>query len=230
MTSIESIIDRQLKRWEFQKLMAAKEAERKPRFRPVITVSRTLGARGEEIASRMAELTGFHLMDREIIDVIASDFGIQTKMVELFDETTRSELESWFDGIIRGRIIDSSDYLKSLAKALGSIMRHGETILMGRGANIIIGPGKGFHVRIVAPTARRIARISEERNIVDDEAEKLIIENDVRQLKFIKKSFGVEIDDPVLYDLIINSDMIDIDGAAELALLAYGKKERVLTK
>ncbi|MEE9552799.1 MAG: cytidylate kinase-like family protein [candidate division Zixibacteria bacterium] len=230
MTSIESIIDRQLKRWEFQKLMAAKEAARKQRFRPVITISRTLGARGEEIGSRMAELTGFHLTDREILDAIASDFGIQSKIVELFDETTRSELESWFDGIIRGRIIDSSDYLKSLAKTIGSIMRHGETILMGRGANIIIGPGRGFHVRVVAPLAKRIARISEERNITDDEAEKLITENDIRQAKFIKKSFGVDIDDPVPYDLVLNSDMIDIDGAAELALLAYGKKERVLAR
>jgi len=227
MTSIESIIDRQMKRWEFQKLMVSREAERKPRFRPTITVSRTLGARGEEIAARLAELTGFHLIDREIIDAIASDFGIQRKMVELFDETTRSELELWCDGIIRGRIIDSSDYLKSLAKTIGSIMRHGETIILGRGANIIIGPGKGFHIRIVGTPARRIARISQERNITDDEAEKLVTENDARQSRFIKKSFGADIDDPTMYDLVINSDIIDIDGAAELAMLAYGKKERV---
>ena len=230
MTSIESIIERQLKRWEFQRLMAAKETERKPRFRPVITISRTLGARGEEIAERLTELSGFHLVDREIIDAIASDFGIQSRMVELFDETTRSELESWFDGIIRGRIIDSSDYLKSLAKTIGSIMRHGEAILMGRGANIIIGPNRGFHVRVVAPLAKRIASISAERNITDDEAEKLITENDTRQAKFIKKSFGVDIDNPTLYDLVINSADIGIDGAVELALLAYGKKERALTK
>jgi len=229
MTSIESIIDRQLRRWEFQRLMAAKEAERKPKFRPAITVSRTLGARGEEIAQRLAELTGFHLMDREIIDAIASDFGIQTRMVELFDETTRSELESWFDGIIRGRIIDSSDYLKSLAKTIGSIMRHGETILMGRGANIIIGPNRGFHIRVVAPMAKRIMVICQERNITDDEAEKLIAENDNRQIKFIRKSFGADIDDSTLYDLVINSDAIGIDGAVELALLAYGKKEPALS-
>jgi len=230
MTSIESIIDRQLKRWEFQRLMSAKEAPKKPGFRPIITVSRTLGSRGEEIAARLAALTGFHLMDREILDAIASDFGIQSRMVELLDENTRSELESWFDGIIRGRIIDSSDYLKSLAKTIGSIVHHGEAILIGRGANIIIGPKRGFHIRVVAPREKRIERIAVERKISADAARGLIEESDSRQTKFIKKSFGVEINDPALYDLIINSDTIDIDGAAELALLAYGKKERMLSR
>jgi len=218
-----------MKRWEFQRLMAKNEAVAKPRFRPAITVSRSSGAWGEEIAMRLSQLTGFHVVDREILDTIASDFGIQSKIVELFDETTRSELESWFDGMFRGgRIIDSSDYLKSLTKTIGSIMNHGETILMGRGANIIIGPGRGFHIRVVAPMAIRVTRVSRERNITDDEAEKIISENDEHQVRFIKKSFGCDINDPTLYDMIINSENIDIDGAAEMALLAYGKKERAI--
>jgi cytidylate kinase len=230
MTSIESIIDRQLKRWEFQKLMASREVDDKPKFRPIITVSRTFGSFGEEIAARLAELTGFRLLDREILDAIASDFGIQSRMVELHDENTRSELESWFDGIIRGRIIDSSDYLKSLAKTIGSIMTHGETILIGRGANIIIGPARGFHVRIVAPLETRIKRISSDTGVSAEEAAKTIEENDSRRMKFVKKSFGVDINDPARYDLIINSGTVDIDGAVELAMLAYGKKERELSR
>jgi len=227
MTSIESIIDRQLKRWEFQRQMEIKEPPEKPHFRPVITVSRSLGARGEEIAGALARLAGFHLMDREIIDVIASDFGIQSRMVELFDEHTRSELESWFDGMFRGgRIIDSSDYLKSLTKTIGTIMRHGETILMGRGANIIVGPERGYHIRVVAPLAKRIARIASERNINENQAEKIVAENDSDQKKFIEKSFDVDINDPSLYDLTINSDNVDIDDTAEIVLLAYSRKEK----
>ncbi len=100
---------------------------------------------------------------------------------------------------------------------------------MGRGANIIIGPNRGFHIRVVAPMAKRIMVICQERNITDDEAEKLIAENDNRQIKFIRKSFGADIDDSTLYDLVINSDAIGIDGAVELALLAYGKKEPALS-
>lgn len=230
MTSIEAIIDRQLKRWEFQKHMAAREAAENHRARPIITISRTLGSRGDEIASRLAELTGFHLMDKEILDAIASDFGTQTRMIELLDENTRSELESWFDGIIRGRIIDSSDYLKALAKTVGSIMRHGEAILIGRGANIIVGPQRGFHIRVVAPIESRVKKIAAEKNISAEEARKMIDEVESTKTKFIRKSFDRNIDDPSIYDLVINSDSLDLEDAAELALLAYGRKERVLSR
>lgn len=231
MKSIEAIIDRQLKRWEFERrMMAAREPDESPRIRPIITVSRTLGSRGDEIASRLAALTGFHLMDREILDAIASDFGIQSRMIELLDENARSELETWFGGIIRGRIIDSSDYLKSLAKTIGSIMRHGDAILLGRGANIIVGPARGFHIRVVAPIESRIKRIAAERNIDPEKASEIIDETESTKSKFIKKSFGRNIDDPTIYDMVINSDSIDIEDAAELALLAYGKKERQLSR
>ena len=228
MPSIEAIIDRQLKRWELQKLMAQRKPEEKPGIRPIITVSRGLGAGGEEAAAKLSELTGFQLMDREVLDAIVNDVGFQSRMVEMLDEDARSELESWVYGMITGRIVDRSDYLKSLTKIIGSVLKYGETIIVGRGANIIIGKDRGFHVRITASPETRAENLTKCNEIQIEEAKTLVDESDKKRQNFIRKSFGADIDDPVLYDLVINTDSLDINDAVELALLAYGKKEKVL--
>ncbi|UCE65500.1 MAG: cytidylate kinase-like family protein [Candidatus Zixiibacteriota bacterium] len=228
MASIEAIIERQLKRWELQQQMLKEKPKEKPRLRPIITVSRGYGAHGEEVARKLSELTGFQLLDREILDAIINDIGIQNKMVELFDEDTRSELESWFYGMITGRIVDKSDYLKSLTKTIGSILKYGEAVIVGRGANVIVGQDKGFHLRVTASMKRRANTIAERLGISYEKAFKQIEESDKRKAAYFKKSFGVDINDLTLYDLVISTDSLSVDDVVELALLAYGKKERAL--
>jgi hypothetical protein len=228
MTSIEAIIDRQLRRWELQQQMLKEKPAEKPRIRPIITVSRAYGARGEEVASKLAELTGFQLLDREILDAIINDIGVQNRMVELLDEDTRSELESWFYGMITGRIVDKSDYLKSLTKVIGSILKYGQAIIVGRGANVIAGKDRGFHLRVTASMANRARTISERLGISIDQAREQIEESDKRKGAYFKKSFGVDINDLTLYDLVISADNLSVDDVVELALLAYGKKEKAL--
>jgi hypothetical protein len=230
MRSIESIIDRQLRRWELQKSLAERAPEELPPPKPVITVSRELGANGEEIARRLARLSRFHLFDREILDAIAKDFGVRDRMVELLDEKTQSELESWFLGMITGRIIDQSDYVLSLTRIVGSLVNFGDAILVGRGTNIIVGPTRGFHLRIVGAKTKRAANISARLNIPLKEAERMIEQNDDMRAHFVKKSFGADINNPALYDLIINTDAITIDDAVDLAFAAYVKKVRALAR
>jgi len=228
MTSIETIIERQLKRWELQQQMLRERPAEKPRLRPIITVSRGYGAHGEEVAQKLAELTGFQLLDREILDAIINDIGLQNKMVELFDEDSRSELESWFYGMITGRIVDKSDYLKSLTKIVGSVLKYGQTIIVGRGANVIVGKDRGFHLRVTASMQYRLKIITRRLGISDVDALAKIEESDRRKAAYFKKSFGVDINDLSLYDLVISTDSLSVDDVVELALLAYGKKERSL--
>jgi hypothetical protein len=228
MASIGAIIERQLKRWELQQQMLKDKPEEKPGLRPIITVSRSFGAHGEEVARKLSELTGFQLLDREILDAIINDIGLQNKMVELFDEDTRSELESWFYGMITGRIVDKSDYLKSLTKVIGSILKYGETIIVGRGANVIVGRNRGFHLRVTASRKKRAENVAERQVIPEEEALRQIEDSDKRKAAYFRKSFDVDINDLSLYDMIISTDSLSVDDVVELALLAYGKKERAL--
>jgi len=225
-----AIIERQLKRWEVEKALAKTEPLEGARPKPIVTISRAMGARGEEIAAKLSLLTGFQLMDKEILEAIAKDFGVQNKMVELLDEKAQSQMQSWIRGVLDKVIIDTSDYLKSLAKTVGSIMKHGNAILVGRGANIILGPKRGFHLRIIASDEIRIGRIAEDKKISTEKAKSIVKDSDKNRATYIKKSFGVHVDDPTLYDLTLNTDYLDVDDAVEMTMLGFSKKKRSLYK
>ena len=61
MTSIDTLIERQLRRWEIEQ-RAAGEQHHKPRQQPpeIVTVSRQRGSRGSYFASRSGQAVKFH--------------------------------------------------------------------------------------------------------------------------------------------------------------------------
>jgi hypothetical protein len=230
MKSIESIIEKEVRRWELQKLRAQEEKQAILPYSPVITVARQYGAEGEKIAEGISEVTGFQLYDKELLEAIANDFGVQAKLIEMLDEISRSELESWFEGIIRGRIIDNSDYIASLTKTLGAIAKHGKAVIVGRGANIILGLCRGFHIRVVASKEVRAYRISKELGVPGKEARHMIDEGDEQRVNFIKRSFGLDANDPTAFDLVINTDILSHSDAIKIAIVAYDNKRKYLLR
>ncbi|MGC9977394.1 MAG: cytidylate kinase family protein [Syntrophales bacterium] len=64
--SLDKIIEQQIKRWQIDQKKKYKKT-----IRPVITMSRLLGAGGNSIAQRLAKELKIDLFDREIIEKIA---------------------------------------------------------------------------------------------------------------------------------------------------------------
>jgi CMP/dCMP kinase len=223
---IEAIIDRQIRLWELKKRQIHEEAPPVPeKPGPIITFSRQKGASGSIVAQKLAELTGFTLIGRDIIDQIGFDIGAQTRLIESLDESVRSRFELWVEGLFKGRIIDSSDYLKSLAKIIGVISHHGRSIIVGRGANIILGNRRGFHVRIVADYQTRINSLVKRLSLSESEAKRAIEVSDEQRRKFIKTNFSKDIDDPHGYDMVMNSTFISPEHIAETVLSAFPLKD-----
>ena len=224
MKPIELLVDQQIKRWELER-KRPQETETAPISPgPVITISRQRGSGGSVVAERLAELTGFSHFNREIIDQIGLEMGAQKRLVESLDEATRSGFQLWVDGIFRGRIVDSSDYMQSLVKIIGTIINHGKAIVVGRGANFLATTPNVFNIRIIADVAFRVDSLMKRRGLSRDEAAEEIETNDNQRRKFIKNHFGRDIDDPAAYDLIVNSTNLDIDRISSLILGAYPLK------
>jgi len=221
---IELIVDRQIRRWELEKskpesVISAKRAEG-----PIITISRQRGSNGSLVAELLAGMTGFTLISRDIIDQISADIGVQKRLVETLDEGVRSSFELWVEGLFKGRIVDSSDYIKSLARIIGAISRHGYSIIVGRGANFLLGMHRGFHVRIVADYDFRVKTIADRKKISEAEARADIDRTDEQRRKFIKTHFDRDIDDPRAYDIMINGTHFTSEQMARTILGIYPTK------
>jgi cytidylate kinase len=229
MTTLENIIDRQIKRWELEK--KRREEEQKSQAKeifpgPVITVSRERGSRGSYLAKKLAEKLNYQLVHREIIDYMAKDTGVRRKLIESLDEKVESDIELWVEGLLKGRYLGKSDYLYHLVKLILTIAQHGETVIVGRGANLILGLNRGFHVRVVAPLEKRIENLIAYKHFSAAEARKAIEHGDKEKKEFVRTFFGKNIDDPSAYDLILNTANFEIKEALELLLKAFESKFR----
>jgi cytidylate kinase len=227
MTTLDSIIDRQIKRWELEK--KRREEEQKSQEKvilpgPVITVSRERGSRGTYLEKMLAEKLNYQLVHREIIDYIVKDSGVRRRLIESLDEKIRSEIELWVEGVFKGKYLGKSDYFFHLMKSVLAIAQHGETVIVGRGANFILGLKKGFHIRVVAPLEKRIENLVEYKHFNATEAKKEIERGDKERKEFIHTFFGKNIDDPIYYDLILNSANFQIEEALGFILKAYDSK------
>ncbi|MCK4857762.1 MAG: cytidylate kinase-like family protein [candidate division Zixibacteria bacterium] len=226
MSSVEAIIDRQVRRWELERKAQEEEktevAQRD--LRPVITVSRQRGSRGSYIAERIAERFHYTLLHRDLIDYICKSSGYKRRIVASLDQQTRSQLESWFEGVFAGFYVDHSDYSRHLREVIYSISALGGVVVVGRGANLIVGMERGFHVRVVAPRKQRIRNLITYEKLSEAEAGREVEENDRERREFIRKQLGESIDDPLHYDLVINSEAITNETAINIIAIAAMEK------
>jgi cytidylate kinase len=231
MSSIEAIIDRQLRRWELESNIRAAELtkeEIQQRHQPVITISRQRGSGGTLIAAKLAERFNYTLLHRDIIDRMVASTGYKRRLIESLDEHSHSQLETWFEAMMVGNYVDRSDYAKHLLEIIYSISRLGGVVVIGRGANFIVGHDLGFHIRVVAPREDRIRKLIEFEGLSEKDASKEVDASDRERLDFVKKTFGQSIDDPLHYDLVINHLTISIETATSLIATAAMEKFAVL--
>jgi cytidylate kinase len=97
------------------------------------------------------------------------------------------------------------------------LARMGNVIIVGRGASIITSNLKNtFHIRLIASLEKRIEYMMDLMGFNEKEAAAHIKEEDENRKKYIKSHFNVNMEDPLLYHMIVNTDLLTHKGAAYL--------------
>jgi cytidylate kinase len=221
MKTVNQIIEEQIYRWQMEH---REQKEEKPGI-SIITLSGEPGAGGRIVASRLADRLGIEIFHKEVINEMAKSADISEKLMETLDERGLSTLEDWISSLVHERYLWPDRYMQHLMKVIGTIGRHGRAVIVGRGANFILPPEKRFSVRIVAPQAWRINKVSSEFNISNDEAKKRVMNTESDRRAFIRKYFNAEIADPTNYDLVINTATLNVDDAVKVISSALGVVE-----
>ena len=207
---VESLISRQIELWR-QKQCRPQNHEA---FPGNLTISRDFGGRGNELAARMAEKTGWKVYDREIVDYIAQNAHVRKAIVESFDEKTRRELEVMLSNLLNANNFSRESYLKYLVKTILSIGAHGRAIFLGRGANFILSDSQALKVRVVESMADR------KRHGSADSVEK----RDMERAAYINRLFGAHIHQLSHYHLALNLSKMDMEMATETLLVLLRAK------
>jgi cytidylate kinase len=206
--TIERMIDEQARKWQ-QATDRRKKKQDPPG--PVITISREPGSEGHILAKKIADEMKIDLFDREIIHEVSKSANMSEKVVQSLDEKERSILDNWIQFLKTSRWFWGDEYVHHLTKVIGTIHEHGNAVILGRGANMVLPPEEVLRVRFIAPLEVRIKNIAKEFNISEEKAKQHIVKEESDRKAFIRKYFHADIDDPVYYDLVINTEFVEED-------------------
>lgn len=187
----------------------------------IITISRLMGSGGIPIAHKAAEKLGYTLVDGDAILAVADQYGLSRESIELADEKPPHFSE---------KLDQKHEIALHLIELI--ILEYalkGNVIIYGRGGqDLLNGINSVLRVRIIAPFEERVERWAEREWLDPDRARMLIRKSDQQRAGFIKYYFDRDWDDPLGYDLVINTQRLSEDGA--IRLICDGVKDRNLTE
>ncbi|MDD2762479.1 MAG: cytidylate kinase-like family protein [Opitutaceae bacterium] len=201
--------------------------------RPFITISRETGAGATTLGQLLlplldarlgAEDQRWVLLDKNLLTHALTVHHLPERLAEFLPEDRIPELRA-----VIGELIGLHPPLWQIEQKVTETIRQlagiGRVIFVGRAAQLITQalPG-GFHLRLVAARESRISRMMALLNCDARSAEMHIQKNDHARRRFLKTYFDQEINDPHLYDLVINTDRVAPASAAQLVVQALGDK------
>ena len=209
--SIEQLVDDQVKKWSFEHKEKSLEAS----VFNMITVSRDPGSGGKLIAKGLAECLDFDLFNQEVIHEMAKSAKVSKRVLQSLDERGLSMLDDMISAVVHQRHLWPDEYLQHLLKVIGTIGKHGNAILVGRGANFVLPVETTFRLRVIAPREFRAQKVAEEFDLPLKDAEHRILKTESDRRAFIRKYFHADIEDPKLYDLVINTGTLSLTEAID---------------
>ena len=177
----------------------------------IVAISDTTGSLGSEIGRRVAAAKGYTLADREIIAKTAERF--HEGVVEL-THVTEERPTLW------ERLTDSQHrYMTYVEAVLLELAARDDVVLLGRGAAVILrGIPHVLRVRITAPEDVRAERLQNAQGLTRDAALDSVRQSDRERGARLKFLYHVDWDDPLLYDLALNTARLDAEQGAQLIL------------
>lgn len=214
--SIHQIINEQVKRWEMEK----KEDKSIPEAVNIVTISRESGSRGYEVAKQFCRETGFDLFHNKILEAMVEASKTSRVLLETLDERGMNVVDDIVSNFVNEHHLWPDDYSKLLFEILTTISKHGNAVILGRGANCVLHKQNALRVRIVSPLTIRRDYIQQSLDLNIDDAQKHIVRTDANRIAFVKRYFNSDATDPSHYDLILNTGTLSVEKAVQIITCA----------
>jgi len=190
-----------------------------------VTISRQAGCGALAVAEKLANYLQAHgapnatlwtVFDRNLIDKVLEDHGLPAYLAKYLPEDRVSEFADLIADVF-GVHPSSKTVVQKTAETVRKLASAGSVILIGRGATVVTAQMPDvLHVRLIAPLEKRIQHCIEAYQMTREEARKFCPSEDDARRRYMKKYFGVEVEDPLLYHMIINTGLVSYADAARI--------------
>ncbi len=183
----------------------------------IITVSRGSHSGARAIAEGVAARLGVPCVSREIIVEAAEEAGIPMRVMgEALDRPP-----SFLERLSR----DRDAYAVFVRAALYRHAAAGSFVYHGHDGHLLLDLPNVLRVRVVAPLAQRVAAVMDALSLAEKDALRHIARTDDHRAKWTRFLYGVDWNDPLLYDLVLNIEKMGVEaGVGLVADLAQGER------
>ena len=218
---IEALIAAEMMEMQRQQAVEREKQQKQAKI-CVVTVSRDFGSLGKVVAQLLANKLEVRCCDRYILHEVARRAHVDEELVRVLDEHVSKINGHWWQRLLQKEDFSYEDYYHYLVKTVLSVSRMGG-VIVGRGANLILGEKNAFRVRITGSMEKCAERVASREEININDAIDKVREVNNESAEYIKKLYDTDINEPSNYDLVLNSDRYNKEQIVELICDAMEK-------
>jgi cytidylate kinase len=175
----------------------------------VITISRQYGSLGNIVANAVAARLGYPVVMRDLINQAALRAGAPSVALAIIDELNLLG--------IAPTPAEYQAYTRAVQTVMEELAAQGSVVIVGRAGQVVLrGHPQALHVRLIAPLDVRAQRIAERHHVSLPAALAQVRASDRQRRAYLKRFYDSDWNDPLLYDLVINTARLNAEVACDL--------------
>ncbi|MCX7824154.1 MAG: cytidylate kinase-like family protein [Verrucomicrobiae bacterium] len=192
---------------------------------PVVTISRQAGAGGVPLAEKLVnflrqfdqrEGCPWTMFDKRLVEKVLEDHHLSQRIARFMPEDRYSSIQDTIESLL-GLHPHREALVENTSRTILNLARMGNVIIVGRGANVVIGfAPNALHVRLIGSLENRVRHIQEYYQMSRAEALDYVKRADEGRKRYLRHNFNKDIDDPMLYHVVLNTDHVGIEEAVSL--------------
>ena len=184
----------------------------------IVTISRGTFFFGQALAERVAAALGCACVGRELVREAAESLGISHElMAKKIDE-----MPTFWERLTSERKV----YMAAMQVALAEHVLRGDFVYHSWAGHLLLqGVPSLLKVRVIAPRDKRVASWMERENMSKEAAEEHVGQVDEKRGRWTRFIYGVDWQDPQLYDMVLNLDLMTLESACQAIVALAGRPE-----
>ena len=197
-------------------------------------LSHTTGSGGDEIGKLVAERLGYLYLDEDIVARAAAESGLEPR--DIASEERRKSLASrlletfaegggdaWTLGAAHGmEVLRPADIRALIRETIVQTAARGKVVIVSHAASYALERGPDtLRVFVTASPKTREERIAVGADGGERaQAARAIKDSDAGRRDYLKRFYSIDSESPTDYDLVVNTDQLSSEQAAEIVLRA----------
>lgn len=172
---------------------------------PVIAMTQEMGSLAKDVALRLAQASGLAVMRHEVLENVASKMHVPGSLI--------SRLREGKAGLVERLSTDQERVAIYTEQELYALAARGNVVLRGWGASALLRTVPHVvTVRVTRSFDKRVAWVMEHLGTDDRSfAESEVQRSDHAHASRMHSLYGVTWGDPVLYDIVLNTERLSVD-------------------